>query len=287
MKKNVLVAVFTMCVVFITKDVLAQGNLRLLEVDFSIPIQEKHEFFGTNPNYDSSYFINSSINVSTDGSSSFFSRIKDSITFQLNSTNYYRIISFTLDSLKKQFQNFYYKFAGNSPPGGGYPYGGYQTDIKYSTMQFSVSRDTLIAYKYGSECVKDLAYASYSENETDSPTPNYSGKSIRTERIRNEDTSGFGYYIKLLYPGYSDLSNVKEKNAKVYLSILNSFQNIYFSFPPYNQFQTLLIYDILGREVKRIEIPSGVSEYRLQRDGFMNGYYFARLGSQSASFIVN
>jgi hypothetical protein len=49
----------------------------------------------------------------------------------------------------------------------------------------------------------------------------------------------------------------------------------------------LIIYDILGREVERIEIPSGVSEYRLQRDGFMSGYYFARLGSQSASFIVN
>jgi hypothetical protein len=47
------------------------------------------------------------------------------------------------------------------------------------------------------------------------------------------------------------------------------------------------IYDILGREVSRIEIPAGSSSYAMSSVGFAKGTFFARLGIQSASFMMN
>jgi hypothetical protein len=62
---------------------------------------------------------------------------------------------------------------------------------------------------------------------------------------------------------------------------------IHFSFPSSDHAQRITIYDILGREVSRLEIPVGSSSYAMSSIGYPKGTFFARLGLQTASFVMN
>ncbi len=65
------------------------------------------------------------------------------------------------------------------------------------------------------------------------------------------------------------------------------FNRADFTFPSSDHPQQITIYDILGREVKRIEIPAGSTSYAMSSVGYPKGTYFARLGLQTASFMMN
>lgn len=50
--------------------------------------------------------------------------------------------------------------------------------------------------------------------------------------------------------------------------------------------QPFTIYDLLGREISRIVIPAGTTQYTLDTSGFPSGHYFARLGNMTGHFVV-
>jgi len=103
-----------------------------------------------------------------------------------------------------------------------------------------------------------------------------------------QNYNNFHCYIKLgITQPINSVSQSKNNDQALIINTIIPDHSIYLSFPSSDHSETLAIYDVLGREVKRIEIPSGASEYDLARKQFASGYYFAQLGNLNASFIVN
>ena len=298
MKRYSICLVFFVCSFILARNFRAQTRLDLLSLDISFPVNESIALY-TGGQLDTSYTMNFTVSESEHrqfyplSSNLFSSLIGDSTFLKLSkyyNSNYhiypeYLItISFFLDSINHKFYDFVYNYSQESTPS--YPQSDRTIHISFSSMNYYTSGDTLFAKQSGSECIKELDSGSYTYNRTNAPYPHFTGENDRTKRIRYEDTSEFKYSVVLLLQRNSSVG-IQYLSQAFFISASLPDHTIHFTFPSSYHSQTISIYDILGREVKRIEIPSGVSEYRLKRDGFMSGYYFARLGSQSASFIVN
>jgi hypothetical protein len=105
-----------------------------------------------------------------------------------------------------------------------------------------------------------------------------------------EDTSSYRCFINIsLYPP-KPVSAVCQCTyvTRIFMATVSlPDHSIHFSFPAADHPQQLSIYDILGREVSRVEIAAGSSSYQMTSTGYPKGTYFARLGMQTASFMVN
>ncbi len=84
----------------------------------------------------------------------------------------------------------------------------------------------------------------------------------------------------------SPVLSVPVSNNNLKFNILSSPQNIFIYFPFSNHYEILHIYDLLGREISRIEIPPGATQYTFNTSGFPAGHYFARLGNMTGHFVV-
>lgn len=102
-----------------------------------------------------------------------------------------------------------------------------------------------------------------------------------------EDTSGYKCEIVfVLEKSVNAISKLRHLSQD--LSIINSLPDhtINFTLPSSSHPETLFIYDILGREISKIEIPAGSTSYVLESAGFPKGTYFARLGSGTVRFMI-
>ena len=223
-------------------------------------------------------------------------RISDSIfatvTFGSGWGTRYTSIGFILDSVNGRIKNFTLRSQNDHSDSLVINYDTVRSEsfIKFSEIPFAWSGDTMMVIDLrGGQCKQSIL----DFNDTTSHVHLWDYHTywyIQTLQVHSinlsSDSSNFSFLVELKKYQTSFVSNHSNTDRTFSVSVLIPESIIHFSFcntlPQY-----LLIYDILGREVKRIEIPSGVSEYRLQRDGFVSGYYFARLGSQTAKFVVN
>jgi hypothetical protein len=285
MKKYPIYIIFFVCSFILTRDFCAQEYVGLLSFDISVPIKENIELY-SNGYFDSTYTIN--YTVLGYEPKSFYSlptyNISDTIFFSIGKIGFYpdyqTTISFHIDSINNKLYNFVYDYHQLSTPS--YPESDETAYISFSVMDFYTSGDTLFAKRSGNECMKELGAASYTYYYKPLPYPNAINKKETTYGIRYEDTSEFKYSVILLF--HRNLSVSLPNFLQINNFLLN--HQINFLFHTSDHLQPLIIYDILGRELKRIEIPSGVSEYSLQQGQLPTGYYFARLGSSGAKFLV-
>ena len=203
-------------------------------------------------------------------------------------------IHFILDTIQKTVRNFYFAYVNYSSS---YNFAEqFATNenfrILFSNLNYvkDAGDSLLIVNTSGKICKESIDSVKYDVYKSDQyyHRGSYIDGNDTTHLIQLSDDTA-SYQCSLTF-SLSVLSNVVLVNSiKHNFTVTYSLPNqiINYSFSACDHSQQMTIYDILGREVKRIEIPSGVSEYRLQRDGFMSGYYFARLGSQTAKFVVN
>jgi hypothetical protein len=220
------------------------------------------------------------------GSLSAYSRIGNTISISWSAPyngdpcNYDVQVSFDLDSVNSKLNNFYMSY--NSPD---YRGGCISSSVRIPSMNFEIpknSGDTILIAS-GGISTDSITSGSY-ENST------FGNCNVRLAHYGTGHglTNGsIGYSITLVIPQPVNAvseSNFAQQNIKIFSKLLDNA--IHFSFPTSDQPQPLLIYDILGREIKRIEIPSGVSEYSVPQGQLPSGYYFARLGNMGAKFMV-
>jgi hypothetical protein len=251
-------------------------------IDLNIPLTTYWHSWGISPNdgqpYDNSGVREERIQEQTLGKLQKYSRSGDTIVLSYFATGCY-----IFDSIEKQLKHFSYTTKGSAAR----VTRNFSLQIK--SIGFIQTSDTaFLINDSGAKCFTDIENVSYSYDLTTNPGPKGSNRETsNSDSLFRNDT--FSYRIAFSFQSMSLPDAVDEKlqsRSKLIFRLISDrtiILNHFLTVRP----ETLFIYDILGREVKRIEIPSGVSEYRLERNGFMSGYYFARLGSQSASFIVN
>ena len=287
----ILVAIF----VDVNGNAFAQAKLIPKEISIQVPMMVHYRNFSTvyQHGYDhesnSKLFLDFSIssysqikNYSVNGDTIvilYANPLKGSFTTSLPGIT---TIRFIVDSAYSRFKSFYigslYDTSFSNLPYSAWEH--YNSFIQFSSLDYKLLSDSIfILSKSGVLDRKDFDTADYYYYGGDRPNGKY------VDEIEGEVDKMYSLRIDTLSSVTPDINyNAGHKSLLIFLSIDHS---IHFSFPKSNHSQILYAYDILGREVKRIEIPSGVSEYRLERGDFMSGYYFARLGSQTASFIVN
>jgi hypothetical protein len=277
---------------FIPNFLFAQGSQ--FSFSYNIPARMYYHYEDTRPPYLTNTTSYPYSSVSDTGTFSISKLIMQhgktiSFTIPIEQQPYLTIaytVSFKIDSLlpnlqkfSMSFQNTYIALHANVATTSG---------IIFDNVPYNEFTDsTLIVNVAGKLCRTSFHSVNYNFSDNEAIMQYYTYKVNNFDSLL-EDTSSFRFSLNIFpTPVISKVQNfsVTEKHFIIYFALPD--HSIHYSFPSSDHSQTLTIYDILGREVKRIEIPSGVSEYHLQRDGFMSGYYFARLGSQSASFIVN
>jgi hypothetical protein len=194
-------------------------------------------------------------------------------------------ISFLLDTTNKKLYDFKFGFSREelcacvvSGRSGGYA---------FQSLDFQAKGDTMVFVKeYGKKCKDDLDGADWSYEKVLEPDlHHYIYDRYELESLI-DDTSKYSFSLVLVsQKPVNSISVTKPFNHS--LEVSNSLPDhfIHLSISS-DQSQTMIIYDLLGREIKRIEIPSGVSEYSIRQGELPSGYYFARLGNMSAKFVV-
>jgi hypothetical protein len=285
MKKYIISVLYFISSFILVRDFTAQEKLSLLSLDISVPVVESIGFYygGT---LDSSHMFNST--VSAQKYNLFYSSPiypKDSIFFQIGLNpmypGYLITVSFLLDTINNRLNNFEYQYSEESTPS--FPETFESISISFTSMDYYTSGDTVFATKSGSQCIRELRSAYHSYNYIQAPNPYFTGKNENTTGIRYEDTSDFKYSVVLLF---QKNSSVKELNLPTYFYTSYFTNNISFHFSAINHSQFLFLYDLLGREIKHIEIPSGVSEYSFLQGQLTRGNYLARFGNMNTKFIV-
>jgi hypothetical protein len=196
-------------------------------------------------------------------------------------------ISFILDTIGKRLLNFLFAFTED--PFGGSAYGTHRRySFSLTTINFQRKGDTSIFVdESGKKCKDDLTDATWTyDNFFETDHRSYIDDKSELDSLIN-DTSKYSFSLALV--SQKPINSVSfSKSINDCLTIFNSLPNhsVHFSFPAFVHTQPLFIYDIIGREVKRIEISSGVSEYSLSQGQLASGYYFARLGNLGAKFMV-
>ena len=208
-------------------------------------------------------------------------------------------LSFLIDSIDSEIKNFTINSSDNDIYTGsssclGSPYNSSVTNtsssyLRFSKMNYINSGDSALSVSLsGVDCMNHIDTFNYFNYYTSSyywrgDSKNCWNTYKSLYLIRDSSEASCSIIFSKIQK--SSVPNIDQIHFYVTWQLYD--HTVHFSFPSFDHSQTISIYDILGREVKRIEIPSGVSEYRLQRDGFMSGYYFARLGNLNAKFVVN
>jgi hypothetical protein len=275
MKKTLILVAL---ILFPSKYLLGQAKLHLNEVsirsichvthyvhsdcpnEWSDNNWDKYEYIGFEP-YD---FIDS------------LKRVGDQVQF-FSGPNGYNTISFVFDSIHNRINNFI-AIRGNSGDGDGQESFSFLID----SSGFTVNQDTIIVTwtnaklssfyydcEYSMAC-NTVLRGHYGYSQTATPVD-----------------STFSGELQFIISHDDAVSSNTSTTASIVTFNDVLHQSTHFSFPSSDHTQPLLIYDILGREVKRIEIPSGVSEYSLPQGQLPSGCYFARLGNMNAKFMVN
>jgi hypothetical protein len=166
------------------------------------------------------------------------------------------------------------------------------TSFQFSSLDFSISSDTILKVNTnGSALINSLIGASFHiEGYTSYCTTVYRGHWwTRVDLVRLlDDTTQYNCSITLVIPQPVNIVTegiLSQKNLTVFSSLPD--HTIHFSFPASDHTQWMTIYDILGREVFRLEIPAGSASYAMSSVGFPKGAFFARLGNSTAHFEVN
>jgi len=193
-------------------------------------------------------------------------------------------ISFVLDTVKKTLNNFK---ISNRIPSSGFGAPEIESSIICSDLEYKIIGDTIISVAESA-----LSFQGKIENVTcdvlnggkcpDGPFFFHVDDSFKSFL----DGLDFSIYFILTKPTVS--VSTQDRTNIEYFTVNTSFldHSIHFSFPSSSHTQTILIYDILGREISKIEIPAGSTSYVLPSARFPNGTYFARLGGSSAHFVI-
>jgi hypothetical protein len=202
--------------------------------------------------------------------------------------NGYNHVSFILDTTNKKLLNFSFSFSRDEPSGNtsGHFISAFRSGyFFFGSLDFQSMGDTLISLtEYGKKCKEDLTAANWSY-EMVAELNGYVYDRYELDSLIN-DTSKYSLSIALVsQKPINSVSSSKSVNDTLGVSY-SANHSIHFLYPSSDHPQPLTIYDLLGREVKRIEIPSGVSEYSLPQGQLPSGYYFARLGNMGAKFMV-
>jgi len=191
-------------------------------------------------------------------------------------------LSFIFDSLHNTLNNYSVHFAGSGPPFG---YG--NATILLSSISFISSQDSFIEVNMsGANLINSISISSFDNGRSNNCTGGHYNEGISFDHIIF-DTSSYQCIITLVIPQTSTSVQVLNNIALTFMvSTSLPDHTIHFSFPITDHAKEMTIYDILGREVSRIEIPAGSASYVMSSVGFTKATYFARLGLQTASFIV-
>jgi hypothetical protein len=162
--------------------------------------------------------------------------------------------------------------------------------LKYDVQLVSVDTTIIKIKQTGALCKKLIEQAYYTSSFNDSWQDKYShsyndnGSAIGL----SDDTSSYICEIVFLVNNFpSNVQSVKSDIPSLITSTSLPDHTIHFSFPSSDHRQQMTIYDILGREISRIEIPAGSSSYVMPSDCYPKGAFFARLGNLGAKFVVD
>ncbi|MEP7233707.1 MAG: hypothetical protein ABI778_00295 [Ignavibacteriota bacterium] len=268
--KRILILLFLLS----TGNILAQDKLLPTGVHMKIPMAVSSS---KNP-----------LNIYEDGvgTINYYSKQNDTVSIQYPIQDLSRAyfasirINFIFDSAGSQLKNFQFMRYGSVPRG---------TDnfaIQFALLKFIwLSDSTFYVADSGKECMQTIESASYHYYKSDNP-PSTGYISISSDSLFRADTAAFrcNFSFQLFKaPSVSVRKTYIETN---FYATFSSKNILTFSIPNYSSPQSLLIYDILGREISQIEIPAGSTSYRMSSAGYPKGTYFARLGSQTASFMI-
>jgi len=260
-----------------SKYLFGQAKLLLNEVVIKTPCHITHYAYSDCPNESSDNNWNKYYDIGVNYGYNYFfdsyKRVGDLVQFFSNGAS---TISFVFDSIHNRINNLTVNNGGGG--GGGQEYFFFQID----SCGFTVNKDTIIVEWLNPKLSKFYYYYE-SSNGCITVTRGHYGFHQNATTV----DSTFSGVFKLLISQENAVSSNTSSPTRI--SVFNDIlhQDIHFSFLLLTHSEPLLIYDILGREVKRIEIPSGVSEYSIPREQFRSGSYFARLGNMTASFVVD
>ncbi len=298
MKNPILKYILIFAVLFLARqNVLAQAKWVLVTGSASISDVEKHHVWSYCPgsSKDTSWSEISSIHLvsSSGGEASGFrndySRDNNKITYHHRYPSNgdpcgtgTETISFELDSIAGKLRSFFIDYNGPN-----YRDGCIRSYINISVVDFKIIDDTLVKVDFISE--KTMSNGGYSYSSV--YNCNGRGNTYGTEISSLSESTGAAYcsmtiVIDKAASAVSE-NRIPTKNLNLVVKYFSNEYRILFSFPNRTTLQPLMIYDVLGRQIKQFGIPFGATEYSIHSDQFQSGYYFARLGSLTTHFIVN
>jgi hypothetical protein len=194
-------------------------------------------------------------------------------------------ISFSIDTIQLILKDVNFRFSYHSTSGF---YSSFleSKEVYFSSLPYKINGDTLFTSISGSEC-RDNAIANYRYYSYELTAPRSENAQIESKNsISISDTLPCLFFLScLLSAPKNDVNSFKcSQIFSIYTNL--SDHNINFTFPSSGGPQQLTLYDILAREISRIEIPSGTTQYTLSTAGYPKGDYFARLGNSTGHFVV-
>lgn len=202
-------------------------------------------------------------------------------------------ISYVVDTVDKRIKNFtirrgidttYWEFAYHRT-------WHEKSLINFGDLSYDILGDTLLFINLqGDVAMKSIDKFSYDYSGSESYT--WRGDSytrLRDEHFLNLLRDSMLYDCEIQFSKYSTsvVNWVAIKHQTLIASTSLPDHTIHFSFPTCDHAQQMTIYDILGREVSRIEISAGSSSYAMSSVGYAKGTFFARLGNMGAKFVVD
>jgi hypothetical protein len=164
-------------------------------------------------------------------------------------------------------------------------------DFFFQSLDYQTMGDTIIFINADSKKllkghVKSIDY-SYTQTVKTFDSVHHTQYINDDKQLVNVDSNTLNLSIALI--SVKPINNVHSEMSfnNSLIASISFTHTIHFSFPSSNNSQQMSIYDILGREISRIEIPAGSSSYQMSSVGYPRGTFFARLGLQTASFMVN
>lgn len=299
-----LAALSTLSVVLLSsEEVCAQFQWLPRFVSVQTPMEVHHHYLSNVPgsSYDSSNDGMMLLRFGYDSTGTYshpnYLRNKDSVSIEFYSSKQDSVsetkstlIYFVLDSANNKVRNFSIEYVHQINPvgsvNGHYEY--FKSSVLFSFLDYQRSGDSSFIVNFsGAPCRTKLDSAYFSSYIDDVSESNlHITKSHQIDSLL-EATSlykcSFAFNLTKLVDAVSQ-SNATPQGLIITTSIPD--HEIHISFPSSDHPQTLFIYDVLGREVARVEISSGMMKYRIRSSQFRNGDYFVRLGKSSGSFEV-
>jgi hypothetical protein len=270
--------------IFLTGNSFAQ-DYKLSQINISIPMLINYSSYTTGgPNAGSQSGKRRQItSMGMEGRLQTYSRNGNSFFYEFNGFDIGPIsvkISFNMDSSNNKLTNFSYSIIK-------YPArGSYSIGASFSDFDFTSHGDSgLTINDSGSLCLEKFLVANYATQYQTVPGPSVSGGSENLDSVITSDTASFKFSITLdkIQPVNSVSMIQNEEFMKVLTTTSNSVR---LNFTTFCNEKLILFYDILGREIDRVEIPSTTYEYTLNTSHFTPGHYFARLGNMTGHFVV-